>query len=372
MKFWEKGLQCWLPSYLKQMVTPTVTFAAEKPVHIMFSMVDHFEPFHGGVSLQKAETRVEQWTRRYPEIIGNFRDADGFRPQHTWFYPPHHDLCFLKDLVGLCKKGFGEIEMHLHHNHMVPFPDTAATLKEKIMRCIKDYSRYGIFTLADGTKRFAFIHGDWSLDNSRGQEFCGINNEIEILKECGCYADFTFPSLGEAQPAMINKMYYAKDVKDKPKSYNKGKELKTGGEHYGDLLLICGILGLRWGDGKKRFKISIEASNIDGTDCPSPRRIDYWIKNAVRIKGRPHWLFVKLHTHGANESSFNALFGSQAERMYVYLEKNYNDGQKFCLHYVSARQMYNIIKAAEAGKTGNPNEYRDYCIPPYIYLRSTQ
>jgi hypothetical protein len=26
--------------------------------------------------------------------------------------------------------------------------------------------------------------------------------------------------------------------------------------------------------------------------------------------------------------------------------------------------MYNIIKAAEAGCTGNPNDYRDYELPP--------
>jgi len=38
-----------------------------------------------------------------------------------------------------------------------------------------------------------------------------------------------FPSLGNAQPAMINKIYYAKDDPNKPKSYNKGRELVVGG-----------------------------------------------------------------------------------------------------------------------------------------------
>ena len=38
----------------------------------------------------------------------------------------------------------------------------------------------------------------------------------------------------------------------------------------------------------------------------------------------------------------------------------YNDGRHWVLHYVTAREMYNIAMAAIDGKTGNPNEYRDY------------
>ena len=40
----------------------------------------------------------------------------------------------------------------------------------------------------------------------------------------------------------------------------------------------------------------------------------------------------------------------------------YNDGTAWKLHYVSAREMYNIAKAAEAGETGEPGLYRDYVI----------
>ena len=34
------------------------------------------------------------------------------------------------------------------------------------------------------------------------------------------------------------------------------------------------------------------------------------------------------------------------------------------LHYVSAREAYNIVKAAEAGMQGNPGDYRDFHLPP--------
>ncbi len=36
----------------------------------------------------------------------------------------------------------------------------------------------------------------------------------------------------------------------------------------------------------------------------------------------------------------------------------------FRLHYVTAREAYNIARAAEAGRSGDPNDYRDFLIPP--------
>jgi hypothetical protein len=42
----------------------------------------------------------------------------------------------------------------------------------------------------------------------------------------------------------------------------------------------------------------------------------------------------------------------------------FNDGERFRLHYVTAREMVNIIHAAEDGKTGNPGQYRNYRLPP--------
>jgi hypothetical protein len=49
--------------------------------------------------------------------------------------------------------------------------------------------------------------------------------------------------------------------------------------------------------------------------------------------------------------------------MFERLEGRYNDGRHFVLHYVSAREMFNIVKAAEAGRSGNPNDYRDFVLP---------
>jgi hypothetical protein len=235
--------------------------------------------------------------------------------------------------------------------------------------CIESYSRHGVFRLKDGRKTFAFIHGDWALDNSRGGKFCGVNDEIKILAEEGCYADFTFPSLHESQPRKINTIYYVKDDPQRPKSYDTGVDVVVGGRESGDLMLIQGPLGIR---RKKKFGIpffpAIEAAELEGNNRPCMKRMEAWLKANVHVKGRPEWLFVKLHTHGAMKRNYDHNFGVMADRFFGELEDKYNNPKDGYLHYVTAREMYNIIKAAESGETGNPGHYRDYRIPRYGYL----
>lgn len=60
----------------------------------------------------------------------------------------------------------------------------------------------------------------------------------------------------------------------------------------------------------------------------------------------------------------DTLLGEAAHAMHAHLEQAYNDGARYVLHYVTARETYNIIKAAEAGCQGNPHDYRDYALPP--------
>ncbi len=362
-----RGLRYWLPYYLWQKLQHQEKPGPGQPTHIFVCVVDHFEPFNGGVDYSTALNRVKTWSKEYPKFADGHRDADGKPIQHTWFYPPHLDHSLLLHIVELCQAGYGDIEMHLHHNLMKPFPDTSQTLRDKIIRCIDDYSKYGIFCQPDGKPRFAFIHGDWSLDNSGGDHLCGVNNELTILRECGCYADFTFPSLNQSQPAMVNTLYYAIDDPEKPKSYNYGIPVvkgKKAPEH--SLLIVQGILGIRY-DVEKRLKFAIEYSDLDLNAPPSPSRVDYWVNNALTVRGVPNWKFIKLHTHGAHENRWGANFGSEASRAFTYLEKIYNDGKKYILHYVTAREMCNLIKYSESNPNVIPLKAFDYIISPYPY-----
>ncbi|MEJ7636728.1 MAG: hypothetical protein WKF75_01760 [Singulisphaera sp.] len=50
-----------------------------------------------------------------------------------------------------------------------------------------------------------------------------VNNEIDVLRETGCYADFTLPSApSPTQTRQINSIYYASDDPRRPKSHDRG------------------------------------------------------------------------------------------------------------------------------------------------------
>src|SRR5262249_38086850 len=83
----------------------------------------------------------------------------------------------------------------------------------------------------------------------------------------------------------------------------------------------------------------------------------------IHVEGRPEWVFVKIHTHGAPESQAASLLGDGGRALHQALA-HYNDGRRWQLHYVTAREMYNVAMAAMEGRAGNPAEYRDYLLAP--------
>ncbi len=76
----------------------------------------------------------------------------------------------------------------------------------------------------------------------------------------------------------------------------------------------------------------------------------------MQIPARPDWFFVKLHSHGAEEASHEALLGEPMVRFHADLAAEAGRKPKFHYHYVTAREMYNLVKAAEAGWTGGVAE----------------
>jgi hypothetical protein len=366
-----KRLTFWLPGDLLRWIRIAFTPRPKGAVHIMFAFVDHFEPGNRNAPPEQQIRRMDDWVDEYPRLAGRHRDSDGVPPQHTFFFPPHYDQHgHLEKLTELCTAGYGEIELHLHHDRQEPWPDDEESLRKKIIDCLDSFSRCGVFCLPDGTRTYGFIHGDWALANSLSSgEHCGVNDELTILEQTGCYADFTFPVSNEAQPRLANTFFYGQSCREHPKGYDTMAEPVVAGKAPGlGLLFAQGPIGLRWRSRTHRFKPSIEQANIDVKDYPFAARIDYWINKRIHVPGRPEWLFVKIHTHGVREEDREVLLGKPAENMYSHLESKYNDENKYLLHYVSAREMYNIIKAAEAGESGNPNEFRDYLIPRYVYL----
>ncbi len=135
-------------------------------------------------------------------------------------------------------------------------------------------------------------------------------------------------------------------------------------------MIIQGPLWLNWRNRKGGLLPRIEAGDIRHEIPPSNERVDLWVNTNIHVKGKPEWIFIKIHTHGTQEHDMDTLLGRPVDNMFSYLESAYNDGKKYVLHYVSSRELYNIVKAAEAGETGSPNEYRDYILDKPAHLQT--
>lgn len=338
-----KNTHIWIASYMAQCAERVFRPRTGGVTHVIFCIADHFEPRWGKVSVEKELERVDTWIRKYEPVAKRHKDGDGKIPQYTFFYPVDEYTPEVFEKITLfCGKGFGEIEIQLHHDS-----DTEDLLRRKLEYGKKLY----------GKSRYGFVHGNWSLGNSRSDgRWCGVNNELGILKETGCYADFTLPSApSDTQTRKINSIYYAKDT-GAPKPHDTGVDVEAGKAPNDGLMIIQGPLALNW----KRTKI--ENGGVTMENPPTKDRVDLWVRQGIGVKGRADLVFIKVYAHGAQDSSLSDRYFDNLDAMFAYLESKYNDGISYKLHYVTAREMYNVVKAAEAGEGGKPGEYRDYSI----------
>ena len=329
-----------------------------RKTHVLFLVCDHFEPRHGAVAAEQPQARVRHWQQAYAAFQGRCREAFGTTPVHTFFYPPHHGYEHLPRLAQMAFEGLGEIELHYHHQG-----DTDESLRREMSAAIQEYQRWGLLLESGEPPRtaFGFVHGDWALNNSCGGEYCGVNDEVSILRDLGCWGDFTMPSGNECQTRKINSIYYGVGDAARPKAHDSGPDARVGGGTPPGLFMMQGPLAINWHapDHPRPENASLTSRNWG-----RPDRLPVWLDCNVHVKGRPDWLFIKLHTHGAIERDFDALFGDKAFAMHRALHEQFNDGKRFQLHYVTARQAYNVAKAAEDGKSGDPSEWLDHYIQP--------
>jgi hypothetical protein len=349
---WQPLRGGWLATHLRRPSFDRLALP-DGPIDVMVLVADHYEPARR-FGDEAAIESVRSWCADYEGLAGNHRDSDGRPPQHTWFY--RYDYPNPGCVQALCRsvfRGFGEVEFHLHHGHDT-HEAVAATLREGL----DWFGRFGAMRTAEARPRqtFGYVAGNSALDNGAGDDaLSGCDTEIRALSDSGCYADFTFPSLGSrAQPRLTNTIYYATED-GLPKSYNSGVEVAVGRPPSGDLMIFNGPVAIDWGRG------CISDGSVENTSPPHPNRLRAWLSSHVHVHGRPEWVFIKLHTHAMQN---RASFLSQAcEDMFTAMEAWWKR-PPFRLHYVTAREAYNIVKAAEVGHCGNPNDYRDYLIPP--------
>jgi len=104
----------------------------------------------------------------------------------------------------------------------------------------------------------------------------------------------------------------------------------------------------------------IENGELTANNPPTMQRLTLWRNAAISLEDRPDWLFVKLHCHGMIPQDTQALLGLPMCRFLSDLLEEGQGGGRYQTHFVTAREMVNIILAACEGRDGNPGLYRDY------------
>ena len=346
--------------------------AGKRPVHLILALADHFEPAYridrppDYEPLDVQAARLERWCREYPAALAPWVDSDGRHFQRTYFYPAEqYDSGLLDRLADHCRSGWGEVEVHLHHG--VERPDTSANTRRILAEFRDTLVRHGCLSRWEGQggPRYAFVHGNWALANSAGGAACGVDDELAILRDTGCYADFTLPSAPDrAQVRKINALYELEPPLERRAAHRTGRDLRVGQAPAVWPLMIQGPLGLNFA----RRKAGVPAPQIENGGLmtsypPSMDRLHLWRDAGIGVHGRPEWVFIKLHAHGMDPRDEAAMFGPPMQRFLADLTAAAAAGA-FGLHFVTAREMVNIALAACDAREGDPGEFRDYRLRP--------
>jgi hypothetical protein len=330
----------WLPAYALSRLR---RLGEAPPRHVWLLITDHFEPRWNRADATLARERVALWRRRWPEIACSHVDDDGRRPVYGFFYPAEeYGPELLEPLAELTREGIGDVEIHIHHDGEgeAAFVDMMGRFLETL------HGGHGLLRRHEGKLTFGFIHGNWALDNSRPDgRWCGLNNEITLLRDLGCYADFTMPAaFSPCQGGPVDVVYRVTDDPLRPRSYETGVRVRPGLPAVGDLTMVPGPLGLEF-RGLRR-KPRIESGELAGYHLPSPARARLWLRLAPRIGEHA---FVKLFGHGTQERNSGPLLGGGLDTLFASVEAECRAvGAR--LHYASAWDTWRAIEALRAGQ----------------------
>jgi hypothetical protein len=355
-----------LPPYFWQRVTRP---SPPRHVHLLIAVADHFEPssmpgdFAGYAAPEIQAQRIENWCSQYPKQFSGFHDSEGHPFIHTYFYPAEqYERSHVEQVADLCHSGWGEVEIHLHHG--VTEAATTENTREQLTRFRDVLAReHGCLSYEDGdsSPKYAFVHGNFALANSAGGFACGVDNEMQILAETGCYVDMTYPTSAfhPAQISKVNSIYECASPLQERAPHRRGLELKVGRSVSTLPFLIQGPWALDF-DRHSRSGIGrIEDGALTAANPPSIRRLQLWKRAGITVARKPEWLFIKLDAHGMYPTDTETVLGDATRNFLKELINGASERQE-SVHFVSAREMANIALAACDGREGNPGDYRDY------------
>jgi len=231
-----------------------------------------------------------------------------------------------------------DVEIHIHHDG-----DGEESFLDRMRGFIQVLrGEHGLLREHEGRTVFGFIHGNWALDNARPDgRWCGLDNEITLLHDLGCYADFTLPAAPDpCQTGPVNTIFRVRDDPHRPRSHSRGRAVRPGLPAWGDLTVIPGPLGLSWSD-RPLWRPRLETGELAGYALPTAARVRSWLTLAPRIGSHA---FLKLFGHGAQERNSMPLLSDGFDALFESLARE-SRAIGASLRYVSPWELWTAVES---------------------------
>jgi hypothetical protein len=363
----------WLVRYPWNRTQAFLERTAFERKHLIITVANHFEPAWSPNGDLDHKTQLERLRayHKLARVTGEaIRDSDGTKFRHTNFYPAEQYHPEILDIMAeMQAEGLGEVEVHLHHG--VERPDTSGNLRTVLVN-FRDAlaERHRCLSRMDGNAlpMYAFVHGNLALANSHNGRFCGVDDEMSILRETGCYADMTLPSAPDrTQVPMTNCIYeYGGDPR-LPVPHRTGMRVSVNGKEPRLPLIFTGPLVFNWTRMRGRLPVpGIDDGALTAGQGSETARVGRWQAANVTVAGKSDWIFVKLYCHGFFDHDQSAAIGEEARRFFGNLVEQSSKANGSTVHFASAREAFNMVLAAVDGREGSPNQYRDYRLKPIM------
>lgn len=356
--------------------------------NIIYMHADHFEP--GGCPIDVCNERLKIWTdglkklKIKPSLFVFPCFLMDYKENKIVVRPSSITPTIMKYIKPMENNG-GDINLHIHHERWTSSSVTTepwiTLLKNKqvtdeqmliahIVGVKKALEDVGI-----DMSSWGFVHGMWGL-NASDKRVCNIENEIMILKEHGCFGDFTFPA---GRPRCTPEMSGIFLVPDKigRKVYNTGHQLRKKGNILGQsnflifyptksyfyvsidgLLINRGKSAYYYGSTLDPVRYAEDANNTIGIPCPedSLKIIQEWILTSMIID---RTMIIKTHAHsmsnvfwdfdGKIENQSPLFQANHIERMDM-LEKA-TDERDIKMRYLTARELNAFCHQIDKGNS---------------------
>lgn len=357
----------WLARYPLSRAASFLEQTAFEKKHIIITVANHFEPgwsVNGVLDHKSQMTRLKAYHKIASETGKAVRDVDGTKFRHTNFYPAEQYHPEILDIMSeMQAEGLGEVEVHLHHG--VERPDTAGNLRETLVNFRDTLAeKHKCLSHVAGSSKpmYAFVHGNLALANSCDGRFCGVDNEMEILRDTGCYADMTLPSApDQSQVAVINQIYECTLPMNEPAPHRLGMRAAANRKHAQLPLIFTGPLVFNWTRRIKGLPVPrIDDGALTANQPLNTARFNRWRSANVTVEGKSDWVFVKLYCHGFFDQDQSVCIGEDAKRFFGGIVEEAEKSAAFQVHFATAREAFNIALAAIDGKSGDPNDHRNY------------